>query len=133
GRRGVGRQGLHCPLAIHLAETEAETQLLQDRSGPFIDFLTERGALDKDGLASSYEAILRPFRHTPWTSFVHGNYLPQGTDLGMGTLIYCPRTPAAFGHKPHPFRDFLARRLKVALGTDGSASNPALAMLNSCS
>ena len=61
----------------------------------------------------------------PRALFVHGNYLRP--DIGIpahGTLVYCPRTHAAFGHPPHPFRDFLAQGVRVALGTDGLASNP---------
>ena len=45
------------------------------------------------------------------------------------SIVYCPRTHAAFGHPPHPFRDFLARGTRVALGTDSLASNRDLDML----
>jgi cytosine/adenosine deaminase-related metal-dependent hydrolase len=45
------------------------------------------------------------------------------------TIVYCPRTHAAFGHPPHPFRDFLKRGIRVALGTDSLASNPDLNIL----
>jgi cytosine/adenosine deaminase-related metal-dependent hydrolase len=48
---------------------------------------------------------------------------------GGHTIIYCPRTHAAFGHHPHPFREFLARDIPVALGTDSLASNPDLDIL----
>src|SRR5262249_1612760 len=47
-----------------------------------------------------------------------------------GTIVYCPRTHAAFGHTPHPFREFLNRGVRVALGTDSLASNPDLGILN---
>src|SRR5207247_1775571 len=46
------------------------------------------------------------------------------------TIVYCPRTHAAFGHLPHPFRDFLQRGVRVALGTDSLASNPDLSILS---
>src|SRR5205823_4598822 len=42
---------------------------------------------------------------------------------------YCPRTHAAFGHPPHPFREFLSRGVRVCLGTDSLASNPDLDLL----
>jgi cytosine/adenosine deaminase-related metal-dependent hydrolase len=45
------------------------------------------------------------------------------------TVVYCPRTHAAFGHPPHPFREFLKRGVRVALGTDSLASNPDLDVL----
>jgi cytosine/adenosine deaminase-related metal-dependent hydrolase len=64
--------------------------------------------------------------------FAHANYLPL--DLckyiaDLHTIVYCPRTHAAFGHPPHPFREFLARRVSVCLGTDSLASNPDLDIL----
>src|SRR3954467_3055255 len=62
--------------------------------------------------------------------FVHGNYLNADAPMPRdATIVYCPRTHAAFGHAPHPWRDFLARGVRVALGTDGLASNPDLDLL----
>jgi aminodeoxyfutalosine deaminase len=61
-------------------------------------------------------------------SLVHGNYLQAKVPKGA-SLIYCPRTHAAFGHAPHPFRRFLAQGLNVALGTDSLASNADLNLL----
>ncbi len=41
-------------------------------------------------------------------------------------VVYCPRSHAYFGHqRPHPFREMLAARLAVALGTDSAASHAA--------
>ena len=40
-----------------------------------------------------------------------------------------PRTHAAFGHADHPFREFIRRGVRVALGTDSLASNPDLDVL----
>ena len=45
------------------------------------------------------------------------------------SIVYCPRTHAAFRHPPHPFREFLARGVRVCLGTDSLASNPDLDIL----
>jgi aminodeoxyfutalosine deaminase len=60
----------------------------------------------------------------------HANY--QSADAMWRpntTIVYCPRTHAAFGHPPHPFREFLARGVRVCLGTDSLASNPDLDIL----
>jgi cytosine/adenosine deaminase-related metal-dependent hydrolase len=64
------------------------------------------------------------------TLIVHGNYLRAERFPDNASLVYCPRTHAAFGHPPHPFREFLARGVRVALGTDSLASNPDLSILN---
>jgi cytosine/adenosine deaminase-related metal-dependent hydrolase len=67
------------------------------------------------------------FNGLPPALFVHCNYLPPDAPiLANGSVIYCPRTHAAFGHPPHPFREFLKRGVRVALGTDSLASNPNL-------
>src|SRR5262249_31195645 len=61
---------------------------------------------------------------------VHGNYLPTDSPIHRNdTVVYCPRTHAAFGHPPHPFRKFLNRGVRVCLGTDSLASNPDLDIL----
>jgi cytosine/adenosine deaminase-related metal-dependent hydrolase len=62
--------------------------------------------------------------------YIHANFLPPDTPIPPhGTIVYCPRTHAAFGHPTHPFRDFLKRGVRVALGTDSLASNPDLSVL----
>jgi cytosine/adenosine deaminase-related metal-dependent hydrolase len=123
-----GRAGRQVPAAIHLAESRQEIELLEQRRGPMADFLREVGVWQPDGLARAPAEIVRlmgPVRHT---LFVHGNYL-QPAPIGPATLVYCPRTHAAFGHAPHPFREFLARGVPVALGTDSLASSPDLDIL----
>lgn len=118
---------LHAPLAVHLAESQAELELLASQSGPFLPFLKDLGVWEPAGLVRSVAellAILGP------SLYVHGNYLPADAELPPGsTLVYCPRTHHAFGHPPHPFRHFLERGINVALGTDSLASNPDLSIL----
>jgi cytosine/adenosine deaminase-related metal-dependent hydrolase len=117
-------------LAIHLAESPAELELLERHSGPFVPFLTELGVWDASGLAQSPEHVLRLTAKANPVLYVHGNYLaPDAPIPPHGSIVYCPRTHAAFGHPPHPFREFLARGVRVALGTDSLASNPDLDLL----
>jgi cytosine/adenosine deaminase-related metal-dependent hydrolase len=126
----LGRTSLQMPIAIHLAESRAELMLLGDRCGPFVEFLKQVGAWDPAGLVESPEAILGAVDGANPIVFVHGNYLPADTPVPLnGTIVYCPRTHAAFGHPLHPFRGFLARGVRVALGTDSLASNPDLDLL----
>jgi cytosine/adenosine deaminase-related metal-dependent hydrolase len=117
-------------VAIHLAETRAELELLEGHGGDLVEFLQELGVWSPQGLAPSLNWILTRTRRASSVLYVHGNYLPIGAPIPRnGTIVYCPRTHAAFGHLPHPFRDFLARGVRVALGTDSLASNPDLDIL----
>jgi cytosine/adenosine deaminase-related metal-dependent hydrolase len=118
------------PLAIHLAETPEELQLLQHHCGPFLPFLSELGVWDADGLTKGVEEVLQMNAQAANVLFIHGNYLDQHVSLPPGaSLVYCPRTHAAFGHAPHPFRRLLAEGVRIALGTDSLASNPDLDLL----
>lgn len=117
------------PVAIHLAESRAEIQLLQHHAGPFVEFLQNLGVWDETGLIESVERLLTLYaRQKPL--LIHGNYLTPAMPIPPGvSVIYCPRTHAAFGQPPHPFRELLARGICVALGTDSLASNPDLDIL----
>lgn len=118
------------PLATHLAESLEELALLRDRSGPFRDFLAELGVWEEEGLAHSPGEVIRLTRTAPQLLLVHSNYLPLTADVpAHASVIYCPRTHAAFGHAPHPFEQWLARGVNVALGTDSLASNPDIDVL----
>jgi cytosine/adenosine deaminase-related metal-dependent hydrolase len=118
------------PLAVHLAETLAEAELLHHHGGPFVPFLRELGVWDPDGLAESVAHVMQRCNVPVPRLFVHANYLDPSVAVPPGaSVVYCPRTHAFFGHPPHPFRAFLARGVRVALGTDGLASNPDLDLL----
>jgi aminodeoxyfutalosine deaminase len=125
-------------LAMHVAETAEEMELLQTRNGPFRHFLQSIGAWEETGLAPSIAAILMKLKQRSGsTLLVHCNYLTademiqSGATVSSGpVVVYCPRTHAAFGHPPHPFRDFMAHGIRVVLGTDSLASNPDLSILN---
>jgi cytosine/adenosine deaminase-related metal-dependent hydrolase len=125
----LARSSKH-PLAVHLAESREELELLHHRTGPFVPFLKALGVWDADGLSSSPDSILHCCDQKIPTLFVHGNYLEPSARIPChSTIIYCPRTHAAFGHAPHPFRPFLERGIRVAIGTDSLASNPDLSIL----
>lgn len=118
------------PIAIHLAETLAEVELLHHRRGPFVSFLKDLGVWDPAGLAPDIRHVLGVSDQYIPKLYVHCNHLASTARVPrQSTVVYCPRTHAAFGHHPHPFRDFLARGVRVALGTDSLASNPDLDIL----
>jgi cytosine/adenosine deaminase-related metal-dependent hydrolase len=120
----------HLPVAVHLAESPGELELLHKKTGPFRAFLQDLGIWQSDAFSESPEAwITRRLRRAP-DLYVHANYLTPTKHIpANGSVVYCPRTHAAFGHPPHPFREFLARGVRVCLGTDGLTSNPDLDVL----
>jgi cytosine/adenosine deaminase-related metal-dependent hydrolase len=117
--------------AIHLAESPAELELLASRTGPFLPFLKDLGVWDPNEVtARLLDFLLIRLQQARPRLYIHCNYLPPNSPLDRNqTIVYCPRTHAAFGHPPHPFRAFQARGVRVALGTDSLASNPDLDLL----
>ena len=165
------------PVAMHLAETPAELELLADGTGEFRELLTEFG-IWREGLfggqtptGSHFDSVTRSVSEgnkgkrllrspspsltsrvtnvsaiaqtpldylkrlaaCPRALVVHGNYLDDGELQFLAahpqmTLVYCPRTHAAFGHREHPWRRLLELGGSVALGTDSRASNPDLSL-----
>jgi cytosine/adenosine deaminase-related metal-dependent hydrolase len=123
------------PLAMHLAETREELELLEGERGGLVELLRELGVW-RGGLWSEFRRpldYLRELSRAPRGLVVHGNYL---TDVEMDfvaaqpqmSVVYCPRTHAAFGHPPHPWLALRERGARVVLGTDSRASNPDLSL-----
>jgi cytosine/adenosine deaminase-related metal-dependent hydrolase len=123
------------PLAIHLAETREELQLLRDGTGPLADLFRETGFWREGVIPRGMRPIdyLRPLASIRRALVIHGNYLVDAElDFVCShpnfSLVYCPRTHAYFHHAPHPWRILLERGGRLALGTDSRASNPDLSL-----
>ncbi len=117
-------------ITIHLAESRAECELLDRQSGPFVPFLAELGVWDPTAFARNLGHVIELVSGADQVLLVHCNYLRPETPIpSHATIVYCPRTHAAFGHPPHPFREFQKCGVRVVLGTDSLASNPDLDIL----
>jgi len=104
-------------------------ELLEKRTGSFVQFLEDLGAWVPSSIAGISKYLIRS-RYIGSYLFAHCNYLPPDTPFAPNqSIVYCPRTHAAFRHPPHPFREFLKRGVRVCLGTDSLASNPDLDIL----
>ncbi|MEM6330645.1 MAG: amidohydrolase family protein [Planctomycetota bacterium] len=124
-------------VALHLAESEEELELINAGSGPFQQLLEERGMWDPWAIqrGASPMDYLRILTKAPRALVVHGNYLDDASlammarHAGAMSLVYCPRTHAYFQHPDYPLAKALAMGVRVCLGTDGLASNPDLSLL----
>ncbi len=138
-----------CGIAMHVAESPAERELLDHGSGPFANRLRSFGLKPEEffpwktqtGLSnlsplSGAEPILSLIRllaTAPAAMLVHGNDLQEDEIAEVQkypqlSVVYCPRTHHFFRHQPHPVDRLLAAGINVGLGTDSRASNPDLSL-----
>jgi cytosine/adenosine deaminase-related metal-dependent hydrolase len=124
-------------VAMHLAESAEELELLDAGTGAFRELLEERSMWDADAIPRSSRPMdyLRMLTAAPRALVIHGNYLQGDEQSYLGanrarmSLVYCPRTHAYFRHPPYPLTELLAKNVRLALGTDSRASNPDLDLL----
>lgn len=123
------------PVAMHLAETQEEMELLRSGTGPLVDMLKDFGVWrDRFWMpGGEIGEYLQELSRVRSALVVHGNYLSDAdidyvSTQPQMTVVYCPRTHHFFGHKEHPWRRLLERGGNVALGTDSRASNPDLSL-----
>lgn len=125
----------HAPVAMHLAESLEEMELLRDGRGPF------RGMLEGLSLwrpeyfpvTGGCRAYLERLAKAPSALIVHGNYLERDDWQYLAQqphmhVVYCPRTHAFFQHAEYPLAEMLKAGVRVVLGTDSCASNPDLSI-----
>lgn len=127
------------PVAMHLAESPEEIELLAAGSGGLVEMLSELGFWREGAIARGTRPLdyLRVLSRAPRALVIHGNYL-QADELDFlaqhadrMSLVYCPRTHAYFGHAPyHSIADLQRLGVNVCLGTDSRASNPDLSLWN---
>ncbi len=126
------------PLAMHVAESREEIELLREGSGPMREFLEEIGAWP----TMAIERGTRPMNYLKQLALahralvVHGNYLDAeeiaflGSEADRMAAVYCPRTHDWFARDAYPLSEMLRSGVVVALGTDGRGSSPDLSVLN---
>lgn len=125
------------PVAMHLAESREELELLASHSGKMVEMLNgvhawNPAAIPRGITPRHYLELLAKSHHA---LVIHGNYLAAEDWKFLAnrrermTVVYCPRTHAYFGHDAYPLTDMLAAGVRVAVGTDSLASNPDLSLL----
>jgi len=124
------------PLSIHVAESEAETDLLRDGTGAFPELFRERGiwneAFVPAGL-SPIEYLDRLGALSGDTLAVHCVQLSRADRSKLqqrgASVVTCPRSNRRLGVGSAPVPELMAAGVPVALGTDSLASAPDLDLL----
>jgi cytosine/adenosine deaminase-related metal-dependent hydrolase len=130
------------PVAMHLAESREEAELVASGGGRFRTVLESLGAWQPDRpprlLATADWITL--LAKAPRGIVVHGTHLPDdhaalarlSRHRDRLAVVICPRTTKALSGGLPPLAAFRAAGLRVGLGTDSRASNPDLSVLAEC-
>ncbi len=122
------------PLAVHLAESRAESELLQSGSGRFADAWRRREIPIPGGPGRSPVEWLDQHgvlgERTLCIHVVHAGAADLGRLAHRGCAVaHCPLSNAAHGHGAAPLADFLSYGLRVGVGTDSVLSVSRLDLL----
>jgi cytosine/adenosine deaminase-related metal-dependent hydrolase len=115
------------PVAVHLAESREETELVRDGTGAFAEALRARGIAVRAHDCSPVEYLLQ------LGVLASGNCLAihcvqvDERDIAIlrdsgGTVAHCPRSNRAHGHGTAPLAAFRRAGVRVGLGTDSVVS-----------
>ena len=125
------REGL--PLAVHIAESAAEDDLVIRAAGPFAQFLRGRGIAVERRAYGPIQLIDAAGLLRRSTLLIHGvrasaSDVARMADTGCG-IAHCPASNAKLGHGIAPLKEFLAAGARVGLGSDSMASNNTMDLL----
>jgi 5-methylthioadenosine/S-adenosylhomocysteine deaminase len=122
------------PLAVHIAESAAETAFVRDGAGPFADRLRARGIavapqarspmalLDATGVLATRPLCIHAIQ-------VDDEDLARVADHGA-RIVHCPISNAKLGQGIAPLDRMLAHGIATGLGTDSVASNDRMHLLD---
>lgn len=119
------------PIATHVAESVAESDLISRGEGPFADMLRSRG-IAVAARARTPVALLRRLavlgNDTLLIHCVHCDGQDVETiDVSQSHVVTCPMSNRYFGHGDAPWLAFKPRG--IAVGSDSLASNGAMDLL----
>jgi cytosine/adenosine deaminase-related metal-dependent hydrolase len=118
------------PLAIHLAETSDEIDLIMHHRGPLVDFLRGLDAWDESGPIENLDAVYDWTRGHQALSYIHGNFLDHLERIpDEAAVVHCPRSHTFFGRSFDRVTALRQAKIRIALGTDSLGSAPDLSIL----
>ena len=114
------------PVAMHLAESHAESEFVREGRGPFADALRARGIAVTPRGCSPVEYLVQRGVVQRGTLCIHCVQVGQD-DVELlsragASIAHCPRSNRAHGHGTAPLAAFRRAGLRVGLGTDSVVS-----------
>jgi len=143
GRRLLAEAGRRTlPAAMHLLESEAESELLAEGGGPFRRLLDDLGAWDP----AAPPRLLPAAEWIGWLAAAGRGIVVHATHIARDpaalarlarhrdrlAVVVCPRTTQAISGMLPPLAVLREAGIRVAIGTDSRASNPDLSVLVEC-
>ena len=121
------------PMAIHIAESEVESQLVVEGKGTFADGLRGRG-IDIHPRARSPVGLLSKLGVLDLRPLLIHCIRADAADLDeiaahRSPIAHCPVSNAKLGHGIAPLLEMLSAGIDVALGSDSMASNNRMNLL----
>ena len=133
--RAVADYAVHeqLPVAVHVAESQAETDFVVHGTGPFAERLRARGMAVQAAAASPVAllddtGLLRARPLLVHAVHVSDEDLARVSAHGAG-IVHCPISNAKLGQGVAPLDRMLARGLRVGLGSDSVVSNNRMHLL----
>lgn len=121
------------PVAVHIAESVVESDLVERGEGMFADGLRSRGIdvtprartpialLERTGLLGARPLLIHAVRADADDV--------RRVSARDAAIAHCPVSNAKLGHGVAPLADFMAAGIRVGLGSDSVASNDRMDML----
>ncbi|MBI3891078.1 MAG: amidohydrolase family protein [Candidatus Wallbacteria bacterium] len=123
------------PLAVHIAESPAEVSLIRDGAGPIAEAMAAR-ELPWSARGTSPVRYLRDLGLLDLAEtlqLIHCVHIDDDDVDAMAAarvgIAHCPRSNAKLGNGVFPAAALADARLRLGIGTDSSASNNALSVL----
>lgn len=121
------------PVAVHIAEGEAESLLVQRGEGPFADFLRSRGIAVEPRARSPIALLDRCGVLNVRPLLIHAVRADAADIAAMARrrcgVAHCPASNAWLAHGVAPLVEMLEAGLDVGLGSDSMASNTRMDIL----
>lgn len=121
------------PMAVHIAESAAETAFVCTGTGPFADALRARGIAVAPQARSPIALLERTGVLAARPLLIHA-IRADDEDLARiaahgATIVHCPISNAKLGHGVAPLDRMLAHGIATGLGSDSVASNDRMHLL----